>query len=381
MAWLDALLLRTSSSTIRRKAVEHLSGSTRPSDTELLCASLHDRDPQVRCAAVRALANTNTPEAQGSLADALQDPNFRVREASAHALGRLGAVNCAPALVTCLRDPDAAVRIAAGGALQAMGWRPSTQEDLAWFEIALGRTPAAIPVNGVPAPPPGVPNQDTAFYRRLADEEKKEKTDPRRINALLADLRANNSLARLSAVHDLGQVIDPQITQVLLALFRDQDHHVRLAAAQVLAKRDDSPPAHFVGLLQDPCPEVRIAAIHFLSRIHHEQIVQVLFPLLSDPELQVRQATASALGQIGNAAAIEALVVSLVDQDEPLRQRIQLILMQANPEWMDSTAAFKARVRLEALLETRPPADAAFMQMLLARLPSASTDPAECVQR
>lgn len=299
--WLDTLLLRSTNPRLRCKAVEGLSGSDRPSDTQLLLASLEDKDPRVRCAAVRALANGKRPDCLDRLAGALQDASFEVREAAARALGRLDGLRCAEAVAACLSDPDVAVRIAAAGALRSMGWRPSTGEELARFEIALGQTPAAGPVSSVPAGGAVDPNQDTSFHRRLAAAAQQEKSNPARIRSLLADLRSNNLLSRISAVHDLGQISDPRITAELLRLFRHPDGETRLAAAQVVAARVDSRPAHFVGLLQDTSPEVRLAAVHYLGKVRHEQIAQVLVPLLSDPNLLVRQATAAAVKEIGEA--------------------------------------------------------------------------------
>ena len=185
MAWLDTLRLKSPNPRMRCKAVENLSGSTHPSDTERIFASLHDENPQVRCAAVRALGQANTPDSHSSLVRALQDKSFEVREAAARALGRPGALSSANALAACLRDPDAAVRIAAAGALRAMGWKPSSREESAWFEIALGNTPAAVSAGNVPAAPPATgPNQDTSFYRRMAAEALKESNDPARIKSL-----------------------------------------------------------------------------------------------------------------------------------------------------------------------------------------------------
>jgi len=339
MAWLDSLLLRSSKARIRCKAVEHLAGSSRPSDTELLCASLQDADAHVRCAAVAALARTNAPGTEASLVSALKDPSFEVRAASARALGRLGAVGSTQALAACLKDLDAAVRIAAADALRSLNWKPSTREEVAWFDIALGNTPPAVPLKTAPEDTADVPNQDTAFYRRLAAEELKARTDPHRIASLLADLAGNDLLARLAAIHDLGQVTHPQVTQALLALFRHRDREVRLAAAQTLARRDDLPPVHFLGLLQDPSPEVRLAAVQFLGRIHHEQIVQVLSPLLSDPSAQVREATAMAMCEIGHPSAIEPLVMSLAEQDEQTRRAVERTLEHINPAWRHSEAA------------------------------------------
>gem|GEM_PF-1766723 len=320
MAWLDTLLLKSSSPRMRCKAVENLSESKHPSDTERILASMDDQNPQVRCAAIRALAKAGTPNAQKSLVRALQDGCFEVRVAAARALGRLGDLSAAGDLAACLRDPDAAVRSAAAGALRAIGWKPTTREESAWFEITLGNISGAASTN---VPPPNArfsePNQDTTFYRRLAAAELKERNDPRTISSLLVALRGTDLLARVSAVHDLGQVNDPQITKELLTLFRDPDPEVRLAAAQVLARSDDSPPAHFLGLLLDPSPEVRLATVQFFGRIHAPQIAEVLVPLLSDPSLQVRQATAAAIRFVGNTSAIGDLVDSLADRNSQLR--------------------------------------------------------------
>jgi HEAT repeat protein len=285
--------------------VQNLSGS-RPTDTELLVATLRDKHPHVRCAAVRTLAKTKTPESLRSLMGALRDVSFEVREASAHALGRFGDPASANALAACLSDPDAAVRVAAAGSLRSLGWKPSTREELARFEIALGHTPDAMSTNNAPAAPANEPNQDTTFHRRMAAEMLKASTDPARIISLLADLRGNNLLARVSAVHDLGQLNDPRITEELLKLFRHPDPETRLVAAQVLAERGDSRPAHFLGLLQDASEEVRLTAVKFLGRVPHEQIVPVLAPLLSDPSVLVRDAAASAIGQISLACGARA---------------------------------------------------------------------------
>ena len=157
MAWLDTLLLKSSSPRLRCKAVENLSESSRSDDTDRIVASLDDPSPRVRCAAIRALVKANTPDTQSSLVDALQDKCFEVRVAAARALGRLGAVSAAGNLAVCLKDPDAAVRIAAASALRAIGWKPATREESAWFEITLGNISGATSAS---APPPEAPSTE-----------------------------------------------------------------------------------------------------------------------------------------------------------------------------------------------------------------------------
>jgi len=353
---------------MRCKAVENLAGSSHPIDTERIFASLHDSDPQVRCAAVRALSKKRTAQTRASLIKALHDHSFQVREAAARALGGLGDKSSTAALTVCLRDQDAAVRIAAAGALRALGWRPSTQEEVAWFEMALGNTPAVSAQNLSTASSTGGRIEDTSFYRRMAAEDLKQRSDPARIKSLFSDLQSGDLLVIVSAIHDLGNIGEPQITEMLLKLFRHREAEIRLAAAQAVAARDDAPPGHFLGLLQDPNFEVRLTAVQFLGRIRHKQIAEVLFPLLADPKLEVRQATATALGLIGNPSAIESLVVSLADEDEHMRLVAERALEQIDPDWMHSEGAQNARGRLEALLSVRA-ADGWVVELALGRLP------------
>lgn len=308
MTWFESLRLKSPNPRMRCKAVENLSGSERPSDTQRLFASLEDENAQVRCAAVRALARANAPDGLRRLVGALEDGSFEVREAAVRALGGMGDLCSAPALAGCLKDPDLAVRMAAAGALRSLGWKPSTREELAWFEIALGHTPAEVSASNAPAAVDADAHQETSFHRRLAAEAQKERTDPARIKSLLAAVRDSNLLARIAAVHDLGQMSDPQVTWELLKLFRHPDPETRLAAAKALAGRGDSQPAHFLGLLQDTSPEVRLVGVQFLGRVRHEQVREVLYPLLSDPSEPVRQATAAAIEQIANACDAPGLL-------------------------------------------------------------------------
>src|SRR6516225_4943394 len=135
-AWLDSLRLKSTNPRVRSKAVESLSASSRSSDTERLLASLHDESPQVRCAAVRALEKSRSPNALKSLLIALNDDAAEVRETAARALGRTGNSRVVGELIVSLKkDTELSVRRAAAGALRALGWRPSTREEAALFDI------------------------------------------------------------------------------------------------------------------------------------------------------------------------------------------------------------------------------------------------------
>ena len=373
-AWWDTLRLKSTNPLVRSKAVENLSGSTRSGDTERLLASLQDESPHVRCAAVKALEKARSQNTLRSLLIALNDDAPEVREAAARVLGRSGAPKVAHELVTCLKkDTDLSVRRAAAGALRALGWRPSTREEAALYDIALGNTRAAISSPTMPMESPAEePSQDTAFHRRMRAETLKERDDPARIASLITAARSDDLLARISAIHDLGEVNNAAMTEELPRHLRDPEKEVRLAAAQALAARTDTQPAHLLGLLEDSSYEVRLVAVRFFARVPSQQIAQVLLPMLSDPVPEVREAAATTIGFIGDTAAIEDLVMALTDDDARVSRAAHQSLNQIDPNWLASDGASRARPRLESLLSTGAGLDVERLQQLLQSITTAA---------
>jgi len=68
------------------------------------------------------------------------------------------------------------------------------------------------------------------------------------------------------------------VTLHLRARLRDPESFVRLAAAEVLAKRIDPSLAPISWLLTDRNFEVRLSAVQFLGRIRDPEIAQALLP-------------------------------------------------------------------------------------------------------
>ena len=373
MVWFNTLRLKSSNPEVRSRALEclgeSLAGSSNTRDTERIFASLYDENPLVRCAAVRALEKGNKKDAVPSLISALKDSHYQVREATARALGRLGGPAAMPSLVGCLKDPDPAVRSAAAGGLRALGWKPSTREEIARFEIALGKTGSPFsPGSAATDPLSSGSAHETTFQRRAAAEAFKDMNDPRKLKPRLEALKEADPGRRIAALHDVGQVPGEIVTAELLELFRDPDRDVRAEAAQIVASRADAPPAHFVGLLSDADPKVRLLAVHFLGKIRHHQIAEVLLPLLSDSESGIRREAATALGQIATGSAIDSLIVTLTDTDPQVRQAAEWALDQIDTDWMHSEAAQHAIARLEASLDFQPPEVQSATLKLLERL-------------
>ena len=370
-SWWNNLRLKSSNPRVRSKAVDNLSGSTDSRDTERVLASLQDQSPHVRCVALRALARkTGHPEALHSLMSALSDTSAEVRAAAARLLGGFANPNVVGHLVMCLRDPESSVRTAAAGALRSLGWRPSTNEEAARFDIALGNTPD--PLSAPAIQPAHSTESTTEFHRRMSAEALKERDSPARISALLAAAFGNDLLARISAIHDLGQVASTVVSGELPKFLRNPEPEVRLAAAQALANRDDTSPSHFVGLLQDSSHEVRLVAVRFFARVPNQQITHILLPLLADPVASVRQATATTVGFDGNTAAIEGLVVALMDDDDQVFRAAHESLGRIDPNWLRSPGARTARHRLQALLPLCPSLDLERLRQLLQAIDAAS---------
>ena len=155
----------------------------------------------------------------------------------------------------------------------------------------------------------------------------------------------------------------------LLKALQDKDACVRLAAAQVLAKRDnpDFVP-NFFKLLGDQNFEIRLATVQYLGRFRHPQITKALAMLLSDSDSDVRLAAAKNLGASNDKAAVEALVTALVDEERAIRQAAERALNQIDPDWTHSEAAHQAALRLQTSMDSRPAWVRSAISQVLARL-------------
>ena len=180
MVWWNTLRLKSNCPEVRRKALESLNPTRDARAFELLLASLGDEDAQVRCAAVKGLEQVRDDPSMIALATALKDPNSEVREAAAAVLGRVGDARTFPYLAGLLKDSHPGARRSAAAALRSLGWKPSTSEEVALFEVALGHARAAA-FEGQAAVKALVTElkHDTSFHRRAAAEALENVDDPR----------------------------------------------------------------------------------------------------------------------------------------------------------------------------------------------------------
>jgi HEAT repeat protein len=376
MVWLNNLRLKSKDPQTRRKAIESLDpeASVDAQTFELLKESLGDAEAMVRGAAAMALAATKDERVADLVVPLLRDQNPEVRQNAATALGRLGDPRVTFVLAAALKDPSSNVRTSAAMALRNLSWHPHTGEEQALFDVALGNARGAA-MCGEAALNPLVSElaHDTGFARRAAAEALEGVNDPRRVEPLLAAVTDDEPTVRVSAIHALGKVTgNDDVTAALLRALRDPEGCVRVAAGQVLSKRESTDLVpYFLALISDNHFEVRLVAVQFLGRFYSPQIVEALQQRLGDKDCDVRLAATKALGVLGDPVAVESLVLVLVDEERAIRLAAESSLNQLDPSWAQSEAAQRAASRLEASLNDRPAWVRAATMQVVAKLRAA----------
>ncbi len=211
--------------------------------------------------------------------------------------------------------------------------------------------PSALP----PALVQGMTDK-SGFARRAAAEALVEVNDPAAVELLLTALGDKDPTVRVAAIHSLKRASgQPKVTANLKRFLADRMLGIRLAAAEVLSRSQDSTlETAFFHLLKDESFEIRALAIKYLGRTRKSNYVEALVASLSDQDNDVREAAAFALGELHSAIAIEPLVLTLADEESNVRKAAVLALQKTDPKWAESEAAQSATPQLEALLDTRP---------------------------
>ncbi len=130
---------------------------------------------------------------------------------------------------------------------------------------------------------------------------------------------SSHSLRRVSAVA-AGNIPDPGLIPDLESLLNDEELHVRVAAADSLArlaKHDTSSVAAIAGTLaaSENMEKRRSSAALFAALQDHERLAR----LIKDENAQVRRAAVFALAELKAANSINHLVLALVDEEPDVR--------------------------------------------------------------
>jgi HEAT repeat protein len=258
------MLLDDPSPTVRSRACSSLVALGALAVPSLL-QTLQFGNPEPRRQAALALGALKEPRAVDLLLALLTNRQASLRAAGAEALGNLRATKALDSLIAELRDDDPLVR-----------W---------WAVWALGML-----------------------------------KDQRALDYLVACLqKADDPVMGIRAAEALGNLGGNTAESALLALLKHQDPALRAAAIAGLGRMHSKATARVIDALEDPAPEVRVAAVDFLGDCKEASALPALARGLGDKALEVRAATARALGATGDTRVLPGLKIAAQDGQQAVR--------------------------------------------------------------
>jgi hypothetical protein len=155
----------------------------------------------VRIGAIEALSEIKSPRSVDPLIQTLMtDEDHEVRWVAALALGEIGDTRAIPSLLSSLRDKDRYVRYGSAKALEHMGWSATTDQEQAYYLIAL-QDWKALHTMGSPA-----------------------------VSPLVETLREKNPSTRAKIIELLGEMRTEDAKKACEAALGDADPQVRWEA-------------------------------------------------------------------------------------------------------------------------------------------------------
>lgn len=319
-----------------------------------------DPDENVRKAALEQLPHLDTPRAAALLAKALQQDTSRARAAAAQALGQLNDHGAVSLLLDATSDEDVWVRYFAVRALAKHGGQAAIDRlaQLSAADAAMPVRLAAIEALGAMTEPAVL---DVLLARVHEDEPELcvaavvalgGLDAERAVQTLLAAVRSDDPRRRLAAVKGLARRGDPaRIEALRWTAIADPDPAVAAEAIQALATiaqtRDgaaDDAIAALLALTVEPrCresvlsalahvrhripavasglrvsdPDVRVATVEALSRLHHGDASAAIRSALEDEAAAVRVAAVVALHRLGARGLSH--VFAVMTREDPSR--------------------------------------------------------------
>jgi HEAT repeat protein len=376
--WLSAL--KSKNVEARRKVIEQLCAKPNGRALRTLRQALEDDDTQVRRLGATALGKLEDLEDDHLelLLKALKDPEPEVQRAAIPGLKRFPMARTIDAIVPMLRSHDTGVRVAAAQSLEALGWRPTKEDDEIWYWAAKGQF-NRLSAFGTMAIPILEVILDSGSYSQCvgALQVLGQIDDPDVVRPLVRGLRVPDSAVVVAAVDALGKVGGPQAIQHLTGMLHHHTAQVRLAAIEALG----SLRAPGVGdllkkLLSDEVWEVRKVAADTLGRLREVDSIEALSKTLSDKDADVREAAVGALARLGVRKVIGPLVSALKDSNSGVRRVASVALTRVDENWNTSPEGRAALEALRPALQDKDSDVRHFVGHLLASLGAAEPEPA-----
>ncbi len=321
----------------------------------LLDHTLTDPESEIRHEAAGILSDLRDLRALPPLIRALSDPNEAVQETAIKGLKKLDDRTAINSLVPKLINGTDAIRWHAGIALKSLGWKPSTDAEQIHYLVATGKI-KQLASFGSDAVKPLV-----EILRRGVNDKKiaalnvlGEIGDPTAVKPMQGLLRDPDPLVRSAAVYAFERANFQEAIATLIPVLKDTARNVRLAAALALGSVGDAQAVEpLIKLLDDKDWEIRRAALESLGKLGDTRAFPSVARHLDDMDKEVREVAADALGTVGNESIVEKLVFTMVDAHSGVRQAAARALARIYPHWERSDRVKRLLPEIQAAMKHR----------------------------
>jgi HEAT repeat protein/tRNA A-37 threonylcarbamoyl transferase component Bud32 len=260
-----------------------------------LLARLEGKDAAIRVHIISVLSRFNRADVARALEAQLSDSHKIVRQAALIALGGMDGVRDVERISKLLMDPDLEVQNRAVDLL-VKSRHPDTMKYLI-----------------------DVLKDESEYARRSAVEVLNEIADPSTIRYLLMAIEDDDWWVRSRASDALATIGGVKVMDAVLELIRDKNENIRRSAIEILNQtKDERAVRHLIEAVRDDDWWVRERAADALGEIGDSEAVPALLTML-DGDARSVPAAIRALGRLGGEAVAEKVITLLERPEKEIR--------------------------------------------------------------
>lgn len=296
-----------------------------PAAEEALTEALTEVEGAPLLGIIASVGVRRSEAAIAPLSELLQDDDADVAHAAARALGSIGTENAADALLAALAEAEPRDHLALSESLfrcaEALDEAGRTQEAIALYERVLELEPE--------------PQQARLGALRGAVLTRNGEEGLARLEEAL---QSEEHAVFAAAIRLSMELPNEAIGDMLTANLTDWSTDRQLLAIQALGERggeEAAPTLHDMTTQQYPT-EVRVAALHTLTRFAHDPVVDTLEELVLTADGEVEQAARQCLVGYPGEAANDAILALLEHEDTQAQLTgLELVADRNMPQTMD----------------------------------------------
>jgi HEAT repeat protein/tRNA A-37 threonylcarbamoyl transferase component Bud32 len=272
--------LSDSHKVVRQAALIALGGMDGERDVERICKLLLDPDMDVQNRAVDLLVKSRHPNTMMHLVDVLKDESEYARRSAVEVLNEIADPSTIKHLLMAIEDEDWWVRSRASDALAAIGGKKVMDAVLELIR------------------------DENENIRRSAIEILNQTKDERAVRHLIEAVRDTDWWVRERAADALGEIGDSEAVPALLTMLEGDARSVPAAIRALGRLGGDAVAAKVLPLLERPEKDIRVEAVHALSKLADQSmatnIKAQLQPLMTGSDETIARLAADAVVRIDN---------------------------------------------------------------------------------